>query len=281
MAQFIGDVMEIKKIGIVSLGLIGGSLLKALFNKGFELYAVTRNKDTIELASDYCHAISDNLSLLSNCDIVFVCSPMNKTIEILDNLETIVSQDTIVCDVCSLKQFVMEKTRPYNFIGTHPMAGTEHSGFNYSFEALFDGAKWILTPAENVSDDIVKLVEELIISIGAIPLSMTPAEHDSTVAMISHMPMVVSQALVASIMGNDYARKLAASGFRDTTRLALSNLEMANDMVMLNNQNIRDALNLFIKSAQDLLDNTYSEKIEDIRNFRAGMYNSAGKNISN
>lgn len=273
--------MFAKKIGIISLGLIGGSLLKALFNKGFELYAVTRSKDTIELAYEYCHEISDNISILKKCDIVFVCSPMNKTIEILDNLESIVSKDTIVCDVCSLKQFVMEKQRPYNFVGTHPMAGTEHSGFHYSFEALFEGAKWVITPSANISDDVINVLEQLIISVGATPLVMSPNEHDRAVALISHMPMVVSQALVSSIMGNSSAKKLAASGFRDTTRLALSNLEMANDMVKLNNQNIRDSLNIFIKSAQDLLDNEYSEKIEEIKDFRAGMYNAAGKNISN
>ncbi len=273
--------MKIKRIGIVSLGLIGGSLLKSLTNKGFELYAVTRNKDTITLANDYCTDISDNLSILCNCDLIFVCSPMSKTVEILDKLESVVSKDAIVCDVCSLKQFVMEKSRPYNFVGTHPMAGTEHCGFEHSFETLFNDAKWVLTPAGNVSSDITNIVESVISSLGAIPVVMSPSEHDRAVALISHMPMVVSQALVSSIIDNNVAKQLAASGFRDTTRLALSNLEMANDMVTLNNENIRDALALFINNVQDLLNSNYKEKIEEIKNYRAEMYNSDGKNISN
>lgn len=273
--------MTTKKIGIVSLGLIGGSLLKALCNRDYELHAVTRNKKTIQSAKDYCTVISDNLLTLKQCDIIFVCSPMNKTVEILDKLETIVSKDAIVCDVCSLKQFVMKKQRPYNFVGSHPMAGTEHNGFEYSFDTLFDGAKWVLTPAENVSSEIVNIVADLIRSLGAVPLVMSPNEHDKSAALISHMPMVISQALVASIMNNNNAQKIASSGFRDTTRLALSNLEMASDMIELNNENIRHALNLLITTAQDLLDSNYNEKIKKIRNFREKMYNSEGKNISN
>ena len=122
------------KTGIISLGLIGGSLLKCLSAKNKDIIAVTRNKTAIEAAKAYTEHVSDDITTLKDCDIVFVCSPMNKTLEILDKLETIVKPSTIVADVCSLKEFVMQKQRPYIFIGTHPMACTEYSVFDASFE---------------------------------------------------------------------------------------------------------------------------------------------------
>ena len=125
------------KIGIISLGLIGGSLFKALVNRGYEVAAATRNKNAIEEAKKYSPYISDKIEDLKDCNVIFVCSPMSATLDVLDRLEGILPEETIVADVCSLKEFVMNKKRPYTFIGTHPMAGTEHSGFDSSFkEAL-------------------------------------------------------------------------------------------------------------------------------------------------
>ena len=92
---------------------------------------------------------------------------MSKTLEILDKLETVVCKDTIVTDVCSLKGFVMQKERPYTFIGSHPMAGTEHSGFDASFEALFEGAKWVITPFESTPYNAVDKLSSLISLTGA------------------------------------------------------------------------------------------------------------------
>ena len=162
------------KIGIYSLGLIGGSLLKVLFNKGYELYAVTRNQQTIEAAKTYTNNVSSDINTLKQCEVVFVCSPMSKAIAVLDELEGVVSSNTIVADVCSLKEFVLKKPRPYVFIGSHPMAGTENSGFDASFQELFVGAKWVLTPSEKVSQtDIEKLVN-IIETTGAKTLIATP-----------------------------------------------------------------------------------------------------------
>ena len=124
-------------IGIISLGLIGGSILKALAGFDYAIYAVTRNKQTIEAAKKYTNNISDNINTLSDCDVVFIASPINKTIEMLDKLENIVKPECIVLDCASVKEFVMQKKRPYKFIGSHPMAGTENNGFDASFKELF------------------------------------------------------------------------------------------------------------------------------------------------
>lgn len=266
------------KIGIVGLGLIGGSILKALSKEGFELYAVSRSLDTIAKAKDYSKNVSNSLDILSQCDIVFVCTPMNKTLKILDELETILDKSTIVTDVCSLKRFVTLKKRPYKFIPSHPMAGTEHNGFINSFESLFIGAKWVLTPFQELSViDTNKLVK-IINILGAKEIFSTPSEHDEAVALISHMPMVISQALFKTANNNDLALKLASSGFRDMTRLALSNEEMAQDMLNYNADNIQTSILSLYSSVGELLKEDYKNQISEIKRYRQEMYQD-GNNI--
>lgn len=267
------------KIGIVSLGLIGGSLLKVLSETDHIIYTVTRNKETIEKAKKYTLNSSDNLETLKDCDVVFVASPINKTIEILDKLENIVAKNCIVLDCASVKEFVMQKQRPYKFIGSHPMAGTEFNGFDASFKELFIGAKWVLTPSENINNSEIKFVEDIITKTGANIIITTAKEHDEAVALISHMPLIVSQALFYSAKNNNLALKLASSGFRDMTRLSISNLEMAKDMKDFNSYNIDKAIEKLI-DAINLIKNTKDINISsDIKNKRSKMYSSEGKNI--
>ena len=268
------------KIGIISLGLIGGSILKALSKYGYEIFAQTRNKDAIKSAKKYSPNISENIEIVKNCDVIFVCSPMSKTMAILDKLEGIADKNTIVADVCSLKSFVMQKKRPYNFIGTHPMAGTENSGFDASFAELFDGAKWVITPDEKVDPSKINCLVEIIEKTGAKTIIADPQEHDKAVALISHMPMLVAQAIVKTAMPDSLAIKLAASGFRDTTRLALSNTDMACDMLKMNSKNITEALVSLMENSKNLLNDNYLQEICKIKDFRAGMYDKNGHNIS-
>ena len=269
------------KIGIISLGLIGGSLFKALVDRGYEIAAVTRNANAIEEAKKYSPYISDKIEDLKDCNVIFVCSPMSATLNVLDRLEEILPEETIVADVCSLKEFVMNKKRPYTFIGTHPMAGTEHSGFDSSFKELFEGAKWILTPFEDTPESSLKTLIKIIKDTGATPIAANAKEHDEAAALISHMPMVLAQALMKTAMNNTLALKMASSGFRDMTRLALSNTVMANDMVSLNYKNINKMLDSFIDNTNSLLSDDYSIQIKQIKDFRSKMYNSEGKNICN
>lgn len=267
------------KIGIISLGLIGGSLLKALSETDNTIYTVTRNKETVEKAKKYTKNSSDNIESLKDCEIIFVASPINKTLDILDKLENIVSRNCIVLDCASVKEFVMNKKRSYKFIGSHPMAGTEFNGFDASFKELFIGAKWVLTPSENVNTYDINLAGNIITQTGANIVITTAKEHDDAVALISHMPLIVSQALFYSARNNTLALKLASSGFRDMTRLAISNLEMAQDMKLYNASNINNAIEKLISSI-NLLTKTKDIKIlSDIKNIRTKMYSSEGKNI--
>ncbi|HNW25422.1 MAG TPA: prephenate dehydrogenase/arogenate dehydrogenase family protein [Candidatus Gastranaerophilaceae bacterium] len=263
------------KIGVVGLGLIGGSIFKELCALGFDVIGVSKSAGTIEKAKKYSFA-TDSLQSLNDCDIVFVCTPMNKTISTLDELENILNENTIVTDVCSLKRFLQSKNRPqkykFKFIPGHPMAGSEFSGFDNSIEGLFKEANWVLTPLDkNLKEDIKKL-ENIIKSLGANPVFTTPEAHDEAVALISHMPMLISQAIFKAACCNELALKIASSGFRDMTRLAISNEEMAKDMINLNSDNIQNALLKLYSSVGDLLNKDYFEQICEIKKQRKEMF---------
>lgn len=245
------------KIGVVGLGLIGGSIFKDL-KKKFDVIAVSKSQDGEGIFKSY--------EVLKDRDIVFVCTPMNKTLKVLDELEEILPSNTIVTDVCSLKEFVSKKQRPYVFIPSHPMAGTEHKGFENSLEGLFKGAKWVITGKKEE-----KLLE-IIRFLGAEPVFTTAKKHDEAVALISHMPMLVSQALMLAAKDNPLALEIASSGFRDMTRLSLSNEEMAFDMVSMNAQNIELALLKLYKSVGELTHGNYAQTIKQLKKLRSGMF---------
>ncbi len=250
------------KVGIIGLGLIGGSLFKSLKAENYDVIAVSKSQNGENIYKNY--------DVLKDCDVIFVCTAMNKILSVLDELEKFVLPDTVVTDVSSLKEFVCQKERPYKFIPSHPMAGTENKGFESSFEGLFNGAKWIITPYYGY-EGIDKL-QEIINSLGAKVLITTPKEHDEAAALISHMPMLIAQALMLTAKNNKLALDMAASGFRDMTRLAMSNEEMAFDMVSMNHENIEKSILQLYKSIGDLTNGDYQKIIAEIKSLRSKMF---------
>ena len=275
--------MDIKnfKIGIISLGLIGGSIFKALKKHNFEIICFSTNEKTRNLILEQGFNASDTIEDLKICDLVFVCSPMRNVMEILDKLETIVNENTIVTDVCSLKEFVCKKQRPYVFIPSHPMAGKETSGFDVSDENLFKDANWVLTPLDNTSEEKINQLQKIIKFMGAKVTFANPQQHDEAVGLISHMPLVLSQALIKSVENNSLAKILASSGFRDMTRLCLSSTVMAQDMVEMNGDNIKSALKSVFENSDALIENYSNEIIEKIKKTRNEIYSKDGKNLLN
>ena len=252
------------KIGIIGLGLIGGSLFKDLTKK-YDVIAVSQSQNGDKIFKSY--------DVLKDRDLVFVCTPMNKTLRVLDELENILPSQTTVTDVCSLKEFVSKKKRPYNFIPSHPMAGTEHKGFENSFEGLFKNAKWIIIDKQD--DKRARrqaLLLEIIDYIGATPVFTTAEEHDKAVAMISHMPMVIAQSLMLAAKENPLALEIASSGFRDMTRLAMSNEEMANDMITMNHKNIEQSILKLYKAVGELTNGDYPKTIAELKKIRSKMF---------
>ncbi|MDD3151026.1 MAG: prephenate dehydrogenase/arogenate dehydrogenase family protein [Candidatus Gastranaerophilales bacterium] len=280
-----------KKIAVIGLGLIGGSLLRVLCAKGFDVVGISKSEQTLEYARNLNIAkkISDDINDAKDADIIFICTPMNKICSILDQLQHIVSKNCIVTDAGSLKNFILDYVhsleKPMKFIGGHPMAGTEFKGIDHSFEALFEDAKWVLVPSKYACDDDLNTLKSIIELIGAKTVLTDAKNHDKAVAMISHAPMILSQALYASVLNckdsevKDLALNLASSGFRDMTRLAMSNLEMANDMILNNNQNISDTLNEISNNMLNLVKNYDMKKSEEIFDSRKQLYSENGKNV--
>ena len=279
-----------KKIAIIGLGLIGASLLKSLQNKGVELIAISSTPETVKKIQELSLArtVTSEMEAATGCDVVFVCTPISTVCDILSKLSGILSKDTVVADAASVKGFICEyaKNLNLNFIGSHPMAGTENSGFDSADEHLFEGAKWVLTPDdEEGQKDEIALLESVISKTGARAVIMKPDVHDEAVALISHVPMILSQSLFYMISNyekpdiGEAAKLLASSGFRDMTRLACSNIKMATDMVEYNKENIFSAINRFSLYERNLLDNYEVSVLEKIVKDRKNMYSKEGKNL--
>ena len=267
------------KIGIISLGLIGGSLFRCLAETEHEIYAVTRNLKTIIEARELSNNVSEDINTLKDCDVVFVASPINKTLQILNELNNVVKKDCIVLDCASVKQFVMKQDYDFIFIGSHPMAGTEKNGYENSFKELFVGAKWVLTPSKKATEKNILLIEDILEETGAEVIIADAQEHDEAVALISHMPLLVSQALFKTAQNSELAMRLASSGFRDMTRLSMSNLEMARDMREYNGQNITKSIDVLFKSLFELNTPNDIKDFAEIKEARQKMYSSDGKNV--
>lgn len=273
-----------KNIGIVSLGLIGGSILKGLNETDkYKIFAYSSNKNTACELKNYKNVTAvSSPNELKNCELVFVCSPINKTVETVKTISNIVDKNCIICDVASLKTNIIEncKNLPCKFISTHPMAGTEKTGFENSFPEMFNNAKWVIIEEENQNQKDIEFVKDIIADLKATPVLTDGISHDKACALISHTPALISQALVCTLLNEDdsnikeLAKTLASSGFRDTTRLALSNKNMIRDMLNFNNENIKNTLSCFLENAEKLLKDKdfYEKTINKIIDLRENMY---------
>ena len=180
------------KVGVIGLGLIGGSIFKRLKAQGYDIVAVSSTQTGENIFSDY--------SALKDCNFIFICTPIHTILDVLDKLTEVIPADTIVTDTASLKEFVTKKSYSFKFIPSHPMAGTEFSGYKNSFPELFDGAKWVITPYDNTD---TSPLEKLIKDMGAVPVYASPKAHDKAAAMISHTPMLIAQALFVASFDDD------------------------------------------------------------------------------
>ena len=225
--------MKTKTIGFVGLGLIGGSIAKAILKiyPNTRILATASKESTIEAAFE--EKLIDNNGLLKihqfgQCDIIFLCSPVKVNCEYLKMLKDVIKPDCIITDVGSVKGDITAVARKLNltnqFIGGHPMTGSELTGLEHSSASLLENAYYILTADPEMSKDTYHQFGEYIKSLGAIPIQLTPEEHDEATATISHLPHVVAAALVNLVNDNDDERKIcktiAAGGFKDITRIA-------------------------------------------------------------
>jgi arogenate dehydrogenase (NADP+) len=255
------------KIGIVGLGLIGGSLGMDLRSRGFYVIGVSGREQTCQraIARGAADEAGRDLSLLAAADLVFACTPLGSIEPTVRELIPHLAPGAIVTDVGSVKTPVVRALSALwpNFVGGHPMAGTAQSGIEAAIPDLFVGRPYVVTPTAATPEAAVEKVEEIARLLGAEVYRCGPEEHDRAVAWISHLPLVASANLLAACGKEgdrniaDLARKLASSGFRDTSRVGGGNPELGLMVAKYNREELlrslsfyRDSLDEFIKDIE-------------------------------
>jgi prephenate dehydrogenase len=241
------------RVAIVGVGLMGGSLGLDLRGRCAERVGVARRRATLEMAMarGMIDRAAEFEEAIESCDLIILAAPPRT---ILAQLQALAKQPNpvlsprIILDLGSTKTDIVAamETLPERFdpVGGHPMCGKEVSGVAAAEAGLYRGQTFILTPLARTSAGALRLARELAGALGARPLILAPAHQDVLVARISHLPYLAAVALVRSAMaaGDEQVWAVAASGFRDTSRLAASDLTMMLDILLTNRKAVLEAL---------------------------------------
>ncbi|MFH0827036.1 MAG: prephenate dehydrogenase/arogenate dehydrogenase family protein [Candidatus Omnitrophota bacterium] len=238
-----------KKVAIVGTGLIGGSIALAIRKKRLadEVVGVSRRRKSIRDAKKK-GAIdrgSQDLKIIRGCDVLILAMPVETIIKIAPVLSRLISRDCLVTDVGSTKAEIvriLSKIFP-NFIGGHPLAGSEKTGILQAREDLFENSLCILTPTVAASSSALSRIKALWQKLGAQTVLLTPKSHDKILSFASHLPHVAAFALMGAVP-KDYLR-FAASGLKDTTRIARSEAELWVQIFLSNTKNLVKAIESF------------------------------------
>lgn len=261
-------------IGFIGFGLIGGSIAKAIKEKYPTYHLVAYDYEysghtntNLKIKGIYT-AVHDkvlddvytDLQALKECDIIFLCAPVLSNINYLEQLKGILKPSCILTDVGSVKESIHKAASvhqlDHQFIGGHPMAGSEKTGYEHSHSRLLENAYYILTPSSHTSEEDLNCLSCLIKEIGAIPIVLDFKEHDDITAAISHIPHIIAASLVNLVKDSDddeaKMRSLAAGGFKDITRIASASPSMWQNICLTNADSINKFLESYITSLEDI-----------------------------
>ena len=255
--------MKFKKIGFIGLGLIGGSIAKAIKHCYPEtlIYGHDKNPDAIREAHEA--GVTENESPLpladfGSMDLLFLCCPVMTNISYLREISPHLSEDIIITDVGSVKGEITREVKKLglssHFIGGHPMTGSEKTGFSHSSVSLLENAYYIITDNPDIAEKKLAVFGMYLETLGVVPLRLSCSEHDFATAAISHLPHVMSAALVnltARENKNNVLRTIAAGGFRDVTRIAASSPDMWRDICIENRDSILSLIDLYQAELSD------------------------------
>lgn len=262
-------------IAVVGLGLIGGSFCKALKKNTFhKVFGIDSDSETINKALA-CGAIDEEISVerLNEANLTIICLYPEAIVKFVKDNANYFKKGSIVIDSCGVKEYIVNECTPVLdekgviFVGTHPMAGREFSGFDYSMDNLFDGASFIITPSENTPQIAVDLLQTLAGSIrfGKAVVS-TPKKHDEVIAYTSQLAHVVSNAYVKSPCMLNYDG-FSAGSFQDLTRVAKLNEYMWSSLFLCNKEALLREINCILNSIteyRDALQNNDAERLTQI-----------------
>jgi prephenate dehydrogenase len=273
--------LKFRRIGIIGIGSIGSSFALAIRKKNLtdEIWGYSNTGSSSKRAKELgiIDYVANNLfEIGKNCDFIFIAIPVLSIPLILKELAQYAREDTIITDGGSTKHFVEECHKYFkfkNFIGGHPIAGTEKSGPESGFAELYENNCCILTPVRETDIKKLEIVKAVWETIGMNVVIMSPKEHDKIMANISHMPHVIAYCLVDSVkdkyFNGDKITKLAGGGFKDFTRIAKSDESMWTDIFLANQKYILSAIDDFEKSLKELKTFVIEKDFEKIKNFLA------------
>ncbi len=242
-------------IGIVGLGLIGGSLALDLQSIGIAVHGLVHRSETVKIAEErgLAQIVSTDPDVLKDCKVVFLALPLDQLINPSPALIDALPDAAVIADVGSVKVPVLKiwtELHP-RFVASHPMAGTAFSGVRSGQIGLFQGRPWVLTPNSNTDINALDTINNIALALGSKVILTDAERHDESVALISHLPVLISAALLKTLGDqrdsniSNLCKKLASSGFEDTTRVGGGNPDLGTSMASNNTSAILKALSSY------------------------------------
>ena len=264
-----------KTVGVIGLGLIGGSMALDLRRRGFSSQVLGVEADSVAAEAALTIGLVDKVVSLPECvkdaDIIVVAVPVGTAVKMVPEILDGLAEDKIVIDVCSTKEEICRAVKYHprrkQFVSTHPMAGTEYSGPWAAQPGLFDGRACIFANTEESAPKAVKAIEEMYDVLNMRPIYMNAEQHDLHTAYVSHISHVTSFALALTVLDKEKDEKhifdLASGGFSSTVRLAKSNPDMWVPILSQNRDNVLRVMDTYIekmKAFRDAIDQ-YDEEV--------------------
>lgn len=294
------------KAGFIGFGLIGGSIAKALkefkvcdYICAYDYYALkgdgSKNPNLqLALNDNVLDDIYTDLNSFSDLDIIYLCAPVKTNIHYLKLLSSIVKESCIITDVGSVKGDIHKEATKLGltnlFVGGHPMAGSEKTGYINASPSIIENAYYLITCETNTPNEKVTKLLDITRQIGSIPIRADYIKHDKYVAAISHVPHIVAVCLVNMVRDNDtdgIMKLIAAGGFKDITRIGSSSPVMWENICINNRDSILEFLDIFrnkINEAYDYVSNLDGTSINKIfttsKEYRDSIGNTSSKSIT-
>lgn len=251
-------------VGVLGLGLIGGSMARAFAKAGHTVYAAEKDKNILAFAQ-VADIVTDELrdDLIGGCDLIILSIYADASATWLESKAHLLNKDTLVIDCCGVKTDICRRCFPlaeqygFTFVGGHPMAGSHNSGFKYSRSNLFQGAPMVIVPPKYDDPELLQRVKNVLTPCGFKSFSVTTAEaHDEMIAFTSQMPHIISNAFIKSPTAKSH-KGYSAGSYKDLTRVAWLNPDMWTELFLSNKEHLLKELSFYIDSL-----NQYKETIE-------------------
>ncbi|MFQ5901864.1 MAG: prephenate dehydrogenase [Thermodesulfobacteriota bacterium] len=257
--------IHFKKVAVIGVGLIGGSLSRIMKEKGLVscIVGIGRGIENLKAAMEIGvidEYTSDVRKGVKGAELVILATPVNSILKLVEEIAPCLDRGAIITDVGSVKEEIVnsvEDILPSHlfFVGGHPIAGTERSGARASFSTLFKDRNCILTPTDRTDQGALDKIKSLWEEAGSDVTLMDTRTHDMILSTISHLPHIVAYSLVNTLLNMDDFENIlsySAGGFKDFTRIVLSSPEMWRDIVLLNRREVLNSITLFQNSVERL-----------------------------